>query len=313
MNHVAVIGGGIIGASWAVVFARRGLEVTIVERDAACLAGLPARLAGMIERSASLLRAGEQPGDVAARLGATDALAAAVGRADYVQEAVSENLALKRTLFAELDALAPAHALLASSTSTYGASQFTEALAGRARCLVAHPMTPPHLSPVVEMAASAWTDPQALAGAETFMRSLGQHPVRIRKEIPGFVLNRLQGALLMEMFRVIADDVISPADADALISQGLGLRWATLGPLEGVDLNAPGGIADYLQRYGHIFNDMAAGQGLPAPVDAELISALDGAMRAALPLERLEAKRGWRDRAIAGVRVALHDYTGEKP
>ncbi|MFQ6686679.1 phosphoribosylglycinamide formyltransferase, partial [Bordetella pertussis] len=150
-----------------------------------------------------------------------------------------------------------------------------EALAGRARCLVAHPMTPPHLSPVVEMAASAWTDPQALAGAETFMRSLGQHPVRIRKEIPGFVLNRLQGALLMEMFRVIADDVISPADADALISQGLGLRWATLGPLEGVDLNAPGGIADYLQRYGHIFNDMAAGQGLPAPVDAELISALD--------------------------------------
>ncbi|KDC85096.1 3-hydroxyacyl-CoA dehydrogenase [Bordetella bronchiseptica MBORD678] len=313
MNHVAVIGGGIIGASWAVVFARRGLEVTIVERDAACLAGLPARLAGMIERSASLLGAGEQPGDVAARIGATDALAAAVGRADYVQEAVSENLALKRTLFAELDALAPAHALLASSTSTYGASQFTEALAGRARCLVAHPMTPPHLSPVVEMAASAWTDPQALAGAEAFMRSLGQHPVRIRKEIPGFVLNRLQGALLMEMFRVIADDVISPADADALISQGLGLRWATLGPLEGVDLNAPGGIADYLQRYGHIFNDMAVGQGLPAPVDAELISALDGAMRAALPLERLEAKRGWRDRAIAGVRVALHDYTGEKP
>lgn len=313
MNHVAVIGGGIIGASWAIVFARRGLEVTIVERDAACLAGLPARLAGMIERSASLLRAGEPPGDVAARIGATDALAAAVGRADYVQEAVSENLAFKRTLFAELDALAPGHALLASSTSTYGASQFTEALAGRARCLVAHPMTPPHLSPVVEMAASAWTDPQALAGAETFMRSLGQHPVRIRKEIPGFVLNRLQGALLMEMFRVIADDVISPADADALISQGLGLRWATLGPLEGVDLNAPGGIADYLQRYGHIFNDMAAGQGLPAPVDAELISALDGAMRAALPLERLEAKRGWRDRAIAGVRVALHDYTGEKP
>lgn len=313
MNHVAVIGGGIIGASWAVVFARRGLEVTIVERDAACLAELPARLAGMIERSASLLRAGEQPGDVAARIGATDALAAAVGRADYVQEAVSENLALKRTLFAELDALAPAHALLASSTSTYGASQFTEGLAGRARCLVAHPMTPPHLSPVVEMAASAWTDPQVLAGAEAFMRSLGQHPVRIRKEIPGFVLNRLQGALLMEMFRVIADDVISPADADALISQGLGLRWATLGPLEGVDLNAPGGIADYLQRYGHIFNDMAVGQGLPAPVDAELISALDGAMRAALPLERLEAKRGWRDRAIAGVRVALHDYTGEKP
>lgn len=313
MNHVAVIGGGIIGASWAVVFARRGLEVTVVERDAACLAELPARLAGMIERSASLLRAGEQPGDVAARIGATDALAAAVGRADYVQEAVSENLALKRTLFAELDALAPGHALLASSTSTYGASQFTEELAGRERCLVAHPMTPPHLSPVVEMAASAWTDPQALAGAEAFMRSLGQHPVRIRKEIPGFVLNRLQGALLMEMFRVIADEVISPADADALISQGLGLRWATLGPLEGVDLNAPGGIADYLQRYGHIFNDMAAGQGLPAPVNAELIGALDRSMRAELPLERLEAKRGWRDRAIAGVRVALHDYTGEKP
>lgn len=313
MKHAVVVGGGIIGASWAIVFARAGLRVTVVERDAASVADLPARLARMLEHSVGLLRDGDTPAGVAARIGATGDLARAVPQADYLQEAVSEDLELKRSLFADLDALAPPHAVLASSTSTYGASQFTAGLAGRGRCLVAHPMTPPHLSPVVEMSPAPWTEPDATARAEAFMRELGQHPVRIHKEIPGFVLNRLQGALLMEMFRMIADGVIAPADADALISQGLGLRWATLGPLEGVDLNAPGGIADYLRRYGHIFNGMAAEQGQPAPVDEELITVLDRALRQALPLEGLEARRQWRDRAIAGVRVALRDYTGEKP
>lgn len=313
MKHAVVVGGGIIGASWAIVFARAGLRVTVVERDAASVADLPARLARMLEHSAGLLRDGDTPAGVAARIRATGDLARAVPQADYLQEAVSEDLELKRGLFADLDALAPPHAVLASSTSTYGASQFTAGLIGRGRCLVAHPMTPPHLSPVVEMSPAPWTEPDATARAEAFMRELGQHPVRIHKEIPGFVLNRLQGALLMEMFRMIADGVIAPADADALISQGLGLRWATLGPLEGVDLNAPGGIADYLRRYGHIFNGMAAEQGQPAPVDEELITVLDRALRQALPLEGLEARRQWRDRAIAGVRVALRDYTGEKP
>ncbi|RAP63639.1 3-hydroxyacyl-CoA dehydrogenase [Achromobacter sp. HZ01] len=313
MKHAVVVGGGIIGASWAVVFARAGWRVTVVERDTASLVDLSARLVRMLEDSAGLLCGGDTPAIAAARIGATDDLAAAVPQADYLQEAVSEDLELKRRLFADLDALAPPHAVLASSTSTYGASQFTADLAGRRRCLVAHPMTPPHLSPVVEMCPAPWTDPDVLARADAFMRELGQHPVRINKEIPGFVLNRLQGALLMEMFRMIAGGVIAPADADALISQGLGLRWATLGPLEGVDLNAPGGIADYLRRYGHIFNDMAAGQGLPAPVDEALITALDQALRQALPLDGLAAKRQWRDRAIAGVRVALRDYTGEKP
>lgn len=313
MKHAVVVGGGIIGASWAIVFARAGLRVTVVERDPASVADLPARLVRMLDHSAGLLRESDTPASVAARIGATDDLARAVPQADYLQEAVSEDLELKRSLFADLDALAPPHAVLASSTSTYGASQFTAALPGRGRCLVAHPMTPPHLSPVVEMSSAPWTEPDVAARAEAFMRELGQHPVRINKEIPGFVLNRLQGALLMEMFRMIAGGVISPADADALISQGLGLRWATLGPLEGVDLNAPGGIADYLRRYGHIFNGMAAEQGLPAPVDEELITVLDQALRQALPLAGLEARRQWRDRAIAGVRVALRDYTGEKP
>jgi len=305
MQHIAVVGAGLIGASWAIVFARAGRQVALFDSAADCRAELPTRLHDMLTHSAALLPADTTIDAVMARIQIVADLTQAVSQADYVQEAVSENLALKRKVFAELDALAPGHAILASSTSTYGASGFTANLRGRDRCLVAHPATPPHVLPVVELAPAAWTRPTVLAEVEAFMRAIGQHPVRIHKEIPGFVLNRLQGALLMEMFRVIAEGVITPGDADALIAQGLGLRWAALGPLAGIDLNAPDGIADYLHRYGHIFNDMAREAGMPAPVNDALIAALAQAQRATLPLEQLPARRNWRDQAIGQVRHAV--------
>lgn len=313
MKQIAVIGSGIIGTSWAVVFARAGLQVRLYDGDAMQRERAVAVLRETVRASAALLREGDSVEAVLARVQVVDALDGALDGADYVQEAISEQLDAKRALFAAMDArLAPA-VILASSSSTYGVSLFVEDLPGRARCLVVHPMTPPHLMPVVEVAPAPWTSAVVTQQAFAFMQALGQVPVHIHKEISGFVLNRLQGALLAEMFQVIADGVISARDADLLLSQGLGLRWATVGPLEGVDLNAPGGIADYLQRYGHIFNGMAAEKGLPAPVDEALAARLDAEMRASLALDGLARKRSWRDLAVVQVRQAMQPLYGEKP
>lgn len=313
MKRIAVIGSGIIGTSWAVVFARAGHEVRLYDADTEQLKAAQLSLRLTLEASAALFRAGENVETVAARVVFHDNLAQALNNVDYVQEAISENLESKRQLFAAMDAQLPARVVLASSSSTYGASLFTNELPGRGRCLVAHPMTPPHLMPVVEIAPSPWTETDSVSAVTDFMLALGQVPVRINQEISGFVLNRLQGALLTEMFNVISDGVISAKDADLLLSQGLGLRWATIGPLEGVDLNAPGGIADYLRRYGHIFNGMATEKGLPEPVNDALIAGLQAEMREQLALEELERKRTWRDRAVIRVRQAMQPLYEDKP
>ncbi len=301
--RAAIAGAGIIGASWAIVFARAGWQVAVYERNEDRRATLPAR----IEQAAA--RAQAVAPDVAiatlmARITVCATLAEALAGAQWVQECASESLPVKAALFAGMDALAEPGALLASSTSSFGISRFAAGLPGRARCLVVHPATPPHLMPVVEVVGAPFT-PQALIDrAFAVMRDVGQVPVLVRRETPGFVMNRLQGALLIEMFRTISEGLMSPEDVDRLIGDGFGLRWAFMGPLAGIDLNAPGGIADYLGRYGFIFDGMAQEAGATDKVvTPELVAMLDSARRAALPLTDLPARTAWRDARIAALRA----------
>ena len=262
MNHAStpiagIVGAGLIGRSWAVVFARAGWRVQVwdpvgAQRDVAH------------DQIADSLRELATHGLVADAQAATelvhvvDTLEGAVRGARYVQESGPENLEAKRTTFAALDLAAPADCVLASSTSAIVASQFTESLDGRARCLVAHPVNPPHLVPVVELCGAPWTSDAAKASALETMRSVGQVPVDVKREIDGFVLNRLQAALLTEAFRLVQDGVVSPQDLDHTLASGLGLRWAFMGPFETIELNAPGGIADYCRRYTPWFRRYAA-------------------------------------------------------
>jgi len=307
MSRIAIHGAGIIGSSWALVFARAGHEVRIFDRDQATRDALPSRLSAAASASAALHPA-EPPHRVTSRIEICAHLEQALDGAMYVQESVPERLAAKQAAFGELDRLAPASALLASSTSSFCLSQFAAELAGRARCLVVHPATPPHLLPVVELVPAPWTPPEIVARAHQLMTAIGQTPVTVKRELPAFVMNRLQGVLLLEMFRLIREGYISPGDADKLISDGFGLRWAFLGPLEGVDLNAPGGIADYLTRYGAIFDAMANEAGVDGKsVTPDLIAMLDEAMRAQLPLSRLADRVAWRDGRIAALRAMRRD------
>ncbi len=301
--RAAVVGAGIIGASWAIVFARAGWQVQVFLRRPAARDALRDR----IWRTASASRMVTPevtPEDVVDRVTVHDSLGSALAGVSWVQESIEESRDAKAALFAAMDPLAPSEAILASSTSSIGASLFTEALAGRHRCLVAHPATPPHLLPVIEMVPAPWSDATTVERAFGIMRDVGQVPVLVRRERPGFVMNRLQGALLTEMFAVVRDGLMSPADVDALIGDGFGLRWAFLGPLAGVDLNAPGGIADYLARYGFMFEQAARERGATEPVmTPELVATLHAAMRERVPLATLPERVAWRDTMISALRA----------
>lgn len=309
MQNIAVIGGGIIGSAWAITFARAGRAVALYEPDLTARAQVIQRLREQIESSALMLDAADTEDTVMGRITLSATLSEAVVHADYVQECIPELLDMKIQLFSTLEQLCRPAAILASSSSSFGMSQIADTLATRARCVIAHPATPPHLLPVVEVAPAKWTAAETLNDTFALMRSVGQTPVLIKKEVAGFVLNRLQGALLNEMLTLIDGDVISPIDADKLISHGLGLRWALLGPLAGVDLNAPGGIRDYLTRYGFIFNDLARERGGKPIATAALAQQLGDAMREQTPLEALGDKAKWRDAALSSLRHHLHNTT----
>ncbi|MDB5485397.1 MAG: 3-hydroxyacyl-CoA dehydrogenase [Tardiphaga sp.] len=256
-RKVAIVGVGLIGRAWAAIFARAGWTVRLTDPHRPTLDAAPRLIADQLQ---ALARHGlaSDPDGAAARVSIAASLADAVRDAAFVQENGPEDVDHKIAIFAELDRLAPAEAVLASSTSAIVASRFTEALAGRARCLVGHPVNPPHLVPLVELFGAPWTSPQTIDRAREIYREIGQVPVTVRREINGFILNRLQGALLAEAFRLVGEGYVSAEDLDHTVKDGLGLRWSFLGPLETIELNAPGGIPDYCARYTGFYKELAA-------------------------------------------------------
>lgn len=240
---VAVVGCGLIGRAWAIVFARAGLEVRLWDTDPAVLQRAPDTL------RETCMEAGGDP-EILSHIHIFNDLQDALDGAEWVQENGPEKLDIKRELFARLDKLAAPGTILASSSSALVASQFAEGLDGRRRILVAHPVNPPHVVPVVELCPAPDTDAEVMDRAESLMRQVGQVPVRLSREIDGFVLNRLQAVLLAESLSLVAQGVVTPQGLDDTIAHGLGRRWALLGPLATINLNAPGGVVDYLERYG---------------------------------------------------------------
>ena len=300
MSHIAVIGCGLVGRAWAIVFARAGRSVRLW--DAAAGAG-DAALAG-IERNLADLAAAkliEDPAAVRARIALAADLAQALAGAEYAQESVFETVEAKRQVFSAIDGTIGRETIVGSSSSGIPASAFTEHVACRARCLIAHPINPPYLAPVVELVPAPWTDPAAVKAARALMESVGQAPVELSREIEGFIINRLQGVLLMEAWRLVEEGYVSVADLDRTVSQGLGLRWSFMGPFETIDLNAPGGVADYARRLGPLYCRIAASRESHEPWAPALIAEVERQRRAILPAERLKERGEWRDRRLMGL------------
>jgi L-gulonate 3-dehydrogenase len=306
MPRVAIIGSGLIGRAWTMVFARAGWDAALydaVEGAADNALGLVAE--GLDELAKHGLV--DDPKGSAARVRAEKSIPDALDGASYVQENVPETVEAKRAIFAELDASAAPDAILASSTSAIVASLFTENLAGRARCLVAHPVNPPHLVPIVELVGAPWTSPETIARAKQVYESINQVPIVVRREIEGFVLNRLQGALLAEAFRLVGEGYVSPQDLEKTIKDGLGLRWSFMGPFATIELNAPGGIADYCARYTGFYKRL---QAKPAGVevfqDANVARILREWGEQATP-EQLVQRTRWRDQRLAALAAHKKD------
>jgi 3-hydroxyacyl-CoA dehydrogenase len=234
-------------------------------------------------------------------ISAVSTLEEAVSGVCHVQENAPEDLQTKIQLFAELDALAPSDAIIASSTSALLPSAFTEKTPGRTRCIVAHPVNPPHLIPLVEIVPAPWTDEATIARTEALMLDVGQSPVVIQREIDGFLLNRLQAALLDEAFRLVDGGYAKAQDIDACMRDGLAMRWVFMGPFETIDLNAPGGVRDYVARYQGMFRRMTDTMRHSADWSGAVLNHVEESRRASLETDQLQARQIWRDRKLMAV------------
>jgi len=298
LQEIAIVGAGSIGAAWAIVFAETGHRVRLQDTDRGRLDAsrndIRARLADLVAHGL----AGAPVDEVMGRIHFMTDLPDAVAGAGYVQECVPEDLDLKRRLFADLDARAAPDAVLASSSSFLPASSFAGDLAGRARCLVVHPGNPPYLLRVAELVPAPFTDAEIVARTAALLSACAMQPVSLRREIDGFVFNRLQGALLREAYCLVRDGVASTADIDRIVRDGLGLRWSVIGPFESVDLNTRGGIAAHAQRMGPAYLRMGRERGQNDPWTDELVARVTAERRAVLPLADWEERVAWRDRAL---------------
>ncbi len=306
----SIVGCGLVGRAWAISFARGGHEVALYDADAGAVEAALTFIDTALEDLASHdLLDGQGIAEVRGRIGASASLADALDGSEHVQESTFEDVAVKKAVFAELDALAADETVLASSSSAILPSLFTEALAGRGRCLVAHPINPPYLVPAVEVVPAPWTRPEVRDRVGRFLSGIGQAPIMMKREIDGFVMNRLQGALLQEAFRLVAEGYASTTDVDIGIRQGLGLRWSFLGPFETIDLNAPGGARDYAERYEDLYKNLWETQQHIVPWSGEVIDEIEKDLTASLPRERLAERQRWRDRRLMA--LIAHQRTAE--
>jgi 3-hydroxyacyl-CoA dehydrogenase len=248
IRRIAIIGTGVIGASWTALFLAKGLEV--VATDIAPNA--EASLRKFVENAwPALKRLGLSPGASQSNLKFTAAIAQALAGADLVQENGPERIDFKQKLYGQLDELLPPDVIIASSSSGLTMSEIQKGAASHPdRCVIAHPFNPPHLIPLVEIVGGAKTSEATIQRAAEFYTSIGQRTVRLNKEMPGHVANRLQAALAREVYYLVAEGVVSAADVDTALSWGPGLRWGIMGNMMLNHLGGgPGGIEHFFQQF----------------------------------------------------------------
>ncbi len=265
IQRVAVIGAGVIGLSWVTQFLAAGLEVTVWDPDPEIDAKL-----------ADALATADVPAEAATRVRVCATVAEAVADAQFVQENGPERLDVKQELFAQLDAT-PAGVVIASSSSGLTPSQIQATCATPERVVIGHPFYPPHLIPVVEVVGGSKTEDWAVDTAVDFYDRIGKRPIKVRTELPGHIVNRLQAALWREAYWLVREGAVSVADLDTAIAYGPGLRWALLGPFATQHLSGgEGGLAHVLEHLGPPMVDWWHTFETP-PLDQQCIdAAVDG-------------------------------------
>lgn len=274
VHRIAVVGCGVIGASWAAHFLARGFDVVVTDpgEDA------EKRLRDAVDAAwPALERIGLAPGASRERLRFEFDLDRAVMDADFVQENGPERLGVKRDLIARIDAAVRDDVLIATSSSGLLVSTLQDAARRPERVLVGHPFNPPHLIPLVEVVGGALTSAEAIERALKFYEAIGKKPIQVRREVKGHIANRLQAALWREAFHLVEQGVATVADIDAAIAHGPGLRWALLGPFLNLHLSGgAGGIGHVIDHLGPPMEDWWSDLGHPVLTEALRAKAVDG-------------------------------------
>lgn len=296
---VAVVGTGLIGRSWMRVFTRAGFSVRIFDPDPEQLDRALAWARTSAREDVHLgLYSYTESREEEGRVTRCETLEEACDGVAYVQESGPEAVATKQSIYRELDAVAAPGVVLGSSTSANDMTVIARGLAGAGRCIVAHPVNPPHVIPLVEVLRGAETLPGVAASTLALLRRAGMAPVVLDRFAPGFVLNRLQGALLREAISLVGTGVASPEVVDTVVRDALGLRWALMGPFGTGHVNSDDGVGAYYRMYGQayraIWDDLD-----PAPdFGDEVIDAIDRGTVATYGEDSVAALADWRDRMV---------------
>jgi 3-hydroxyacyl-CoA dehydrogenase len=292
IRRIAIVGTGVIGASWAAQYLAKGLEVVATDIAPNAEAALR-KFVGTAWPA--LERLGLSAGASQSNLTFTADLAEAVSKANLVQENGPERLEFKQKLYGQLDALLPPDVIIASSSSGLKMSDIqVGAKSHPDRCVIGHPFNPPHLIPLVEVVGGKKTSEETIQRAMEFYKSIGKKAVRLNKEMPGHVANRLQGALAREVYYLVAEDVLSAADVDDALSWGPGLRWGIMGNMMLNHLGGgAGGIEHFLQQFAGPMQASWKALGSPVLTPEVQKKLIDGvhAEVGSRTIEELEAER----------------------
>lgn len=298
-EKIAIIGSGLIGRSWAMLYTAKGFQVTLFDIDCK-------QIENALENIEVQMKSFEEKNILKGNLNAiqqfqliqgSNNLKEVVENAILVQECVPENLSLKQKVFLELDKVVSAECILASSTSTFMPSLFSADLKNKKRIIVAHPVSPPYFVPLVEIVPAPWTEANIVNKVKELMLTIGQEPIVLKKEIEGFALNRLQYAILNESWSLVSRGILSVNDLDKVMSEGLGLRYAFIGPLLTAHLNAEG-MKNYCERYSKTIYDVSCTMEPIKQWQEPEISEINSQLEEKVSINDLQKFREWRDECL---------------
>ena len=304
----ACVGAGLIGQGWATIFSSKGFQVILQDVTEDILESAIKHITSnlMFFEAKDLLRPGEADAALK-RIKTTTHIAEAVGNADYVQESVLDNYDTKKPVFKEMDASAPDHTILASSSSGLLMSEIQKVTTRPERCVLVHPILPAHLIPLVEIVGGEKTSQETIKTAYECMKKLGKTPVLLNKEVPGYIVNRLQAALLREAIDLVDKGVASAEDVDKAFCMGIGLRDPIIGPFLRIHL-AGSGVENFFENYSKSYQyrweSMETWTSIPSSAANAIVK--DVNEMEVVRTKTLEEIKSWRDEKLAKLLKVIH-------
>jgi len=303
-EKVGIVGSGLIGRSWSMLFASVGYQVMLYDI-------LPEQIQTALKETEKELKNLESKGLLRGNLNAVEQFACISGTNDikqlvrgamFIQECIPERLDMKHSLYKQLDDIVEANTILSSSTSTFLPSLFSKDLKHKENIIVSHPVNPPYYVPLVEVVPAPWTKPEVVKKTRALMEEIGQKPVTLSREIEGFALNRIQYAILNEVWRLVESGILDVKDVDSVMSDGLGMRYAFLGPLETAHLNAEG-MANYFERYSKTMYAVSETMGPTPKMEGPMAENIAKQCNEMVPIDKLPERRAYRDNCLTQLSI----------